>query len=23
GDEIAVAEKGIKRSIFDWPGMTN
>ncbi|KGO39557.1 Molybdenum cofactor sulfurase, C-terminal [Penicillium expansum] len=23
GDEIAVAEKGTSRSIFDWPGMTN
>ncbi|KGO64974.1 Molybdenum cofactor sulfurase, C-terminal [Penicillium italicum] len=23
GDEIAVAEKGTSRSIFDWPGLTN
>ncbi|KAJ5045479.1 hypothetical protein NUH16_002296 [Penicillium rubens] len=23
GDEVMVSEKGTKRSIFDWPGMTN
>ncbi|KAJ5486405.1 hypothetical protein N7530_000705 [Penicillium desertorum] len=23
GDEVLVSEKGTKRSIFDWPGMTN